>query len=69
MSAVVKSKKKDRSNVPIVAGLIGCVLSAYGFSRQNPLFLWMIPLALVGVALLWAFWPRPAERSRPSGGA
>jgi hypothetical protein len=63
-----KSKKKDRSTTPIVALLIGCFLSAYGYSRQSALFLWMIPLGLVAAAMLWSYWPRAAATSAPRSG-
>jgi hypothetical protein len=69
LSQIEKNKKKDRSNAPVVAGIASCILSVYGFSNENALFLWVIPLALMSTSTLWAFWPRSGERSKPSGDA
>jgi hypothetical protein len=56
-----RNRKKNRSNAPVLAGLVACLAFAYGFSHQNPLFQWWIPIALVGGAVAWALWPRAAK--------
>jgi hypothetical protein len=64
--AVKRQAKKDRTTLPMLAGLAGCGMAAYGFSRQSALFLWMLPLGLLSLSLLWVFWPRPGGRSPSS---
>lgn len=55
-------KKKDRSGPLAGVGIAACFISAYGFSNESPLFMWMLPTALVGLTAVWAYWPhRPAE--------
>jgi hypothetical protein len=58
MVRVERKKKASRANPIIYAGLLGCVSFTYGFSNANPLFVWMLPLALVAVGAAWAFRPR-----------
>jgi hypothetical protein len=58
----VKTGKKDRTGGMIVALLVSVVLSGYGFREHDPLFAWMLPLGIMGVAAAWTFWPRSGER-------
>jgi len=56
------NKKKDRNGPLAGVAVAACFLSAFGFSYQNVLLMWMLPVALVGLTAIWAYWPhRPAE--------
>jgi len=53
-----KPKKNERMNAVWIACFVACFLFAYGFSNQNALFQWKLPLALVLATGIWALLPR-----------
>jgi hypothetical protein len=64
-----KTKKNDRTNSLAIACVVACFSFAYGFSNQNSLFQWKLPLAIMLVTSVWAFLPRfiaPRESSENS---
>lgn len=52
----VPRKKKDRSTLPTLAVIVGCVLFAYGFSKGNALIQWALPAGLLVAAVAWTWW-------------
>jgi hypothetical protein len=56
-------KKSRRSNLIVASCIVSCFSFAYGFSNQNPLFQWMIPVAVPLLAAAWAFWASRAPQS------
>ena len=61
-------KKKDRSGPLAGVAVAACFVSAYGFSHQSALFMWVLPVALVAATAAWAYWPRrPSEDPTPPG--
>jgi hypothetical protein len=58
------NKKQDRSTLPTVAAILGCVVSAYGFSKGNVWLQWVVPVAMIAAACAVVFRPR-----RGGGGA
>ena len=53
-----KTQKNDRTNTLAIACVVACFSFAYGFSNQNALFQWKLPLAIMLVTSVWAFLPR-----------
>jgi hypothetical protein len=58
------SKKRDRSGPLAGAAVTACFVSAYGFSNDSALFIWVLPTVLVGLTAVWSYWPnRPVEET------
>jgi len=64
-----KTQKKDRTNTLAVACIIACFSFAYGFSHQNAVFQWKLPLAILLVTGVWAFAPRSIKQRESGEGA
>jgi hypothetical protein len=60
--------RRDKSNVILAAVLVACVLMAYGWGTNDPLWRWILPGGVVALAVLYAFLPRPGSRGAGDGG-
>jgi hypothetical protein len=63
------SKKSSRSNLIVGSCILSCISFAYGFSNQNTLFQWVIPVAIPLLALAWSFRPQNTGQQDRRGNA
>jgi hypothetical protein len=56
--------KPNRSNLIISACVVSCFSFAYGFSNQNTLFQWVLPVAIPLLAAAWSFRPRSVSQGK-----
>jgi hypothetical protein len=50
------ARKRDRSTLPSLALVVGCILFAYGFKSGNSFVQWVLPAVLMLGALGYGFW-------------
>ena len=55
---MAKRENGAAGNRLAIALLVACVMFAYGFSNQNALFQWKLPLAVILATAVWTFLPR-----------